>query len=604
MQKNYLDNIIEKTGTRTFFLIIFIYQLFFIFQGIDMADAGFYGSFYQQIFSSPETVQYGFMYWFSGIVGGLFLYIFPDAGMLGLRVLYVITTTATLIITYSLLKKYLKETHLKIGLLFVILFISNKPRELNYNTISYLLYITAAWCLFTGLTEKKLLRLFLSGLTIAFAAFTRLPNVLGMGLGIIILYYGFINGTPIKYRITQTLLFVFGFIFGTAIILLSMKLLGHLDIFINVIKLVFLMGKGDENAAQNTYGIMNLLNQAFAPHLSSLKNTMFIFAVLAMAMLNLNLIKIRFPYLKLLVKFLKYFVIAVFLFFIIKDKTDETVILRLVTGTLLIFSFFIFATSDNTKIKTLLLIGVFLMIVYPFGSSAGLFTVGVYTSWIIMPIVTDFIFNIRSVNNELRFVNTNLNYSFTISISESQFTRIKNYGLLVCIFLCLFFDYYYPYFDRHERTKMHYSVNHKWLKGIYTSEDRAQRINELLKESSKYVQKDDFVLAYDCIPMFNYLTSTKPYMRNPWPYLYEPGMFKRELELAFNSNKTLPVVIYQKIKSIGSGSDWPSAGSANDKEWEQTNKKRNDLINDFLAVNNYKEVWSNDVFRILTPPGK
>ena len=43
-----------------FFLLIFIYHVLVIFQGIDFNDDGFPVAFSPQIFNDPESVQYAF----------------------------------------------------------------------------------------------------------------------------------------------------------------------------------------------------------------------------------------------------------------------------------------------------------------------------------------------------------------------------------------------------------------------------------------------------------------------------------------------------------------------------------------------------------------
>jgi hypothetical protein len=148
---------------------------------------------------------------------------------------------------------------------------------------------------------------------------------------------------------------------------------------------------------------------------------------------------------------------------------------------------------------------------------------------------------------------------------------------------------------------MHYAIENKYLKGIYTSKERANMVNGLLRESAKYIRQDDYVLAYDCIPMFHYITATKPYMRNPSPYLYAADVFKKELDRAQHENGRLPVVVTEKIKTIGSGSNWPDSSSMHDAEWESRNQERNIYLNDFLNKNHYQEIWANEIFRILIP---
>lgn len=146
---------------------------------------------------------------------------------------------------------------------------------------------------------------------------------------------------------------------------------------------------------------------------------------------------------------------------------------------------------------------------------------------------------------------------------------------------------------------MTHSIDNRKLRGIFTSEERAASFNQLLTESAKYVKPDDYVLAYDCMPMYHYVTETKPYVRNSWPYLYNKDLFRDELVKAKERTKVLPVVVMQMIKTIGSGADWPTEPLKYDAEWTERNKGRNDYLQEFLTSNGYKSVWTNGMFTIL-----
>src|SRR5687768_11949217 len=126
----------EKMNTRVFFLLLFLYQLIFIFQGLDFLDEGFTATFYQQFYNDPASVTYNFMFWLSGLVGGTFVYLFPDTGLLGLRFLSVLFTTSTIIIVYNLLKDNLNKTNLKIGLVLVTMCVCQNPKIFHYNFLS------------------------------------------------------------------------------------------------------------------------------------------------------------------------------------------------------------------------------------------------------------------------------------------------------------------------------------------------------------------------------------------------------------------------------------------------------------------------------------
>ena len=81
-QKNSIRSLFENMNTKVFFLLLFLYQLIFIFQGIDFLDEGFTATFYQQFYNDPSSVEYNFMFWLSGLIGGTFACLFPDSGLI------------------------------------------------------------------------------------------------------------------------------------------------------------------------------------------------------------------------------------------------------------------------------------------------------------------------------------------------------------------------------------------------------------------------------------------------------------------------------------------------------------------------------------------
>jgi len=136
LEKGIVESSFNGINTNLFFVCLFLFQLLFIFQGVDVGDSGSYASFYQQIFHDPQSVQYNFMFWASGIIGGLFTKLFPSSGIWGIRFLGVLISTSTIIITYNLLKKYLNIKNLQLSLFILTLFINNNPKEFYYNNFS------------------------------------------------------------------------------------------------------------------------------------------------------------------------------------------------------------------------------------------------------------------------------------------------------------------------------------------------------------------------------------------------------------------------------------------------------------------------------------
>ena len=181
---------------------------------------------------------------------------------------------------------------------------------------------------------------------------------------------------------------------------------------------------------------------------------------------------------------------------------------------------------------------------------------------------------------------------------DRQMTGLRN----ACIYLTLIFilsvTYYYPYFDRANRAGMHFAIHNEHVEGIYTTERRAGVINELLDQSAHYVKADDYVLAYDCLPMYYFLTDTRPYMHNSWVWLYDDGIFRQELYKSLQETHICPVVIMQKRSTIGN--NWPE----NYKEDYKFRPLALAYLQDFMKTYRYKQVWENDFFKIYIPAVK
>ena len=585
-----------------FFLLLFCYQIIVIFQGIDLADTGFYGTFYQQIFNDPHSVTYCFMFWLSGIIGGLFLKIFPFAGLLGLRLLWVVIFTITIIITYRFLKNYISPGYLQISLFLLTLNLNNDPKEFYYNNFSSLLYVITAILLFYGLRNKRRLALFGSGVIISLNMFNRFPNLLGVGLALAIIYYGYIEKETVKTIINNILVFLAGFIFATFIVLLVMNMLGHLQIYLDALKILAGIGKRPVQVKPNQdfYSITKM-TKTIIHH--------WVVAVIMAALLILSVLSFYFfenkfkrliPKIVILFSFLKIIIIAGLALLVIKGVITNLTVLYLITGICLIIGCAMIIFDSDKEINLLLFIGIFILLVHPMGSSEGIETVEIYSLWIAFPIVADRIISVTS-GNIFTFKNYFRPFIISRFITDSQLAEARKIIVALTIFASLFYTYDYPHSDMENRAAMRYSVNNKYMKGIFTTKERAEEINELLTASSKYVKANDRVLAYDCVPIFHYMTETIPYTRNPWPWLYQSNTFKKELEIAEDNNKQLPVIIMQTALTLGNGKNWPVKTITQDYLKLPINIDRNEILEDFIQEHKYREVWSNDYFKILIP---
>jgi hypothetical protein len=602
---------IYKLNTRVFFLLVFILELILIFQGLDLSDEGFLSTFYSRIFSNPQSVSYNFMFWLTGIIGGLWVKLFSPLGLLGIRLAGALVNTITVILTYNLLKKYTNPEYLKIGLILVVISLNNDIKVLNYNTLSALFFILAIQFLFSGLQKNNLLNILVSGFIVGLNVFIRTPNILELALVLGIIYYQYLNDSSIYARkiyslVKQITCFIAGFLIALSLILVAMRQLGHLQIYTDSLKLLFAMGKSKAVPITNPsgYGLSRLIYLFWSNNIQSLKYAIFVTAAILGCLFLTNLPFNKGGFVKLLVKVVVSLLILSLVILIITHWISHFTILFFITGVILLTTALIFTSSSEKNIRVLQFFGVFFLITFPLGSSDGIYTAGRYCLWIALPVSIDYILKIQSLNNLLIVQRDKLEYQKNLFITSTQFRYTKKILISLLFFAGLYQLFFYPFFDRHNRIDMHFALQSSNLKGIYTSKGRADVFNELLNASAQYIRPNDYVLAYDHIALYYYATDKAPYLSNPLPAVYSADMFRTDLYSSVQRNKQLPDLIIQKIGTVGNDSKWPEEIQPGNYSVNELNLERNQILDTFLMKNNYKIAWENKAFKILLPVNK
>jgi hypothetical protein len=586
-----------------FFTGILLYHILMTFQGLDLLDEGFHVTFYQQFFEDPESVQYSFFYWFSGLIGGLVLKIFPGGGLWGLRLAGAITSTITIWIAFQLLKNYLNRQILFISLVVLSLFINTEPKDLYYNNLSALLYFTGGYLLFKGLIKNRSVFLFLSGAVFCINIFTRTPNLLGLGLGVLIFYHAWLYTEARKLIWKKMLFFAAGVITGLGLVVLVMHLLGHLDYFINSIKYLSAMSSttNKKDGLGGGYGMIKLIYIPIKQYSMAIGSVLLILSFIFTGAYLLSILNTYKGPGKKLIQFIPFvFLLAVF-GLIATDKIKINMLLYFLTGLSLFFGFLTIIKSPDRELKILSALGCLIILVHPFGSAPGIITVVIYSMWISFPIAADSIHSLKRIANNMEFETENSKGAVWLILTNRQLRNIQIGALAAILYLCIHHIFTYPYFyDYHKRSEMTWQVENKNMRHIYTSKERAGAINELLRESSKYIKEKDFVLAYDAIPLYHFMTETRPFLNNPSPMFYSTELFASEMEKA-TQKRPLPVIIQQKIKTVHEGSKWPEEIVQYNEEDIERAAGRNLYLESFIEKHGYKEVWSNKVFSISIP---
>jgi hypothetical protein len=241
------------------------------------------------------------------------------------------------------------------------------------------------------------------------------------------------------------------------------------------------------------------------------------------------------------------------------------------------------------KTRLLVSLGLILLFISPLGSDSGLEKM-VWGSWILGPIL---------------FLQLRKGHYASIGSGKTRFKGNKElYKVFTLIFTIAVLTYAWnnTYNDPGSRLLKRYPLNHPKLKGIYTSENRALVVNQLLMELPNYVKQNDTLLTFIELPMIHYLTSTKPYLSTPWPkLLYSPKIFNYQLTTAAVSGR-LPVIVRQR-QNMGAA-NWPYDSMPDYTKYHNPAIKYREygqFLNHFLSEHNYHSVWENRSFEILLP---
>ena len=211
------------------FIGTIIYRLLMSLQGVDNTDVGFCNTFYQAIFKSPDSNEFNYIYYLTGLVGGIWEYYFGKFGLVGFRFLETMTLAASIYMLYSIYKEKMSKNQsvaaIGLSMLFPVIIVT-----FHYDTLSYLFITVSAYMYSKSFVRSNpYIWLFFSGIFIGLNFFARIVNLSFCILALIPL---FINNLPIKQKAQLCISMIGGMIVGATIIIIIMVLCGHISYYL------------------------------------------------------------------------------------------------------------------------------------------------------------------------------------------------------------------------------------------------------------------------------------------------------------------------------------------------------------------------------------
>ncbi|MCC1484090.1 glycosyltransferase family 39 protein [Winogradskyella immobilis] len=578
-----------KSNQKDFYLavvIVVFIQLILGFQGFDVCDDGFALTFYQQIFSNPISVEYNFVYWLSGIVGGLWYQLYPGGGVFWFKILALVFNTGTFIVSFNILKPYIKSSYVLVVALAIALFINDFGFLVFYNNhITAFLSVLSIYFLQRGLIKSNSKFLLFSGFFIGLNVFSRLPNISQFAFLMVIPIVFYFNKKSFRNSIQYMLSFCVGIISAFLSVYLLLVALGQLEIMKDAVVSLYDIG----NTENSSHNVTDLLKVYYTNYIRIIKYGLAFCVLILGYFFTQKRIK-QYQIIKWIAHIITFSIVILWL-----NKGGIYSLYAL--GYIGVFGVLIFE-KKQIEIKSIALMALVLQFLLPFGSGGGIRSIGYMCLWLSIPLFFYFIsrFNTIILKPLLRFKLSAINNSSINKRNAKYFAFIFSLAFIALKFYNTSQQSYFDYGSRLDKT---YAINSEFTKGIYTTQRRADIINELLVNLKDYVDPDDYLFAYDKIPMIHFLTETKPYMYNSWPWIYDINTFDKKLYKAEKEIKTLPVVVVQKFETIVEFSE-PKIDymSSTTEDNYLHNNQITGAMNDFLLRNNYQIVWSNPYFNI------
>jgi hypothetical protein len=588
-KKIFCEKVILNSNLLIFLLII--YPVLLIWQGLDFTDLGYALTNAQQIFNDPSSVQYGISEWLTNILGGVWLHFFGEAfGLIGFRFASVLIVYATIFFAFLILIPCFKKEYILIGLFFAELF-NASTYWIEYNILTALFYVIAAYFLIKGLQEHKDSLILLSGFFLGLNIFNRISNVLGISLLLCIFAQGYWNTLSVKESIKSALFLISGFIIAVLIISGIMVYLGQFELYVNSILDLFFNYGSNPASPYSLTGLLFLF----------IKDHFLAFSLILMSIIGFILILKVYSWLTSRSSFVStIFLLGLFLIGLVITIVipGERYVIMVMYGLfcLILLKNIIWHSPDKKQLPLLSLMVLLLLVITPLGSSNGISN-AIYGMWLAIPIGLIFLLDCSGLDLEIDLNSKNPRLQkFRIELSKIETKKVTCLILISFLSFSLISAYQYTYRDSADRFKMVFTVNHPSLKYVFTTEERAHVVQGLVDELPLYIKKDDYVLAYESIPMVYYLTGSKPYLDNSWPDLYIPDQFCDKLNQSLKEKGMLPVIVRTKFNTRSF--TWPD----NTKPTEDESYRiRRDIMERFIAAHHYTLAWNNEFFEILTP---
>lgn len=522
------------------------------------------------------------------LIGGFWLYLIGAPNLLWARLGGVLIIALNAAIIFSIISDHFERKRAFFAVLISTLILTMRfgMYIIDYYTFPALLINIEFWVLNKVLMERgeNNFHNFLLGFMIVPIVLSRIPLILILIIPTIIFLYSLIKRSDLsKYKARAMTSFIglccavmfFGIIFWIT------GILGNY--FDNIYSIITASASGNAGGIDQTHTMFSLLRSYLIDYRNVAVGTIILCILFYVLSLLKNSLGSIYAWIIILA-----FTIGVIFFMIYNHVYIDFLVyplLKVAIGIIILITLMYFFARYDTKrdiaLETLLFSGIIVMIINPIGSNNGILK-SFNGMWLILPLAI-------LVGYQLR--------TSTRSKTISSIFSLMNCVLLSILILALFFHSTNVYRDDISRFNLNTGFSSPGLLGIYSTPDRVEAVDELITKINEFSGKGDKLLMFNSIPMFFYLTETRPALEDPWPDLAPLAKIKSSIDELEKDRRYPKLFIYSKVNT--GDRNWPNSNaSLGEEDIEKFKYIKNTLIN----RSNYSLKWENDVFAIYQRP--
>ncbi len=249
---------------------------------------------------------------------------------------------------------------------------------------------------------------------------------------------------------------------------------------------------------------------------------------------------------------------------------------------LFILLFLYFHERSDKNLALLLIVSGTVMIVNPLGSNCGILK-SVHAFWLALPLAMLCMYRLGR-QTENKFVQTTSVLIPTI--------------LLLLLIIGIFMQGGNVYRDDPNRLNLTTPFQSPQLFGTHSTPERVRVSDELISIIERETEPGDYVLMVNHMPMFYYLTGTRPALGQPWLFLFsEESIMGLEEERVRTGEIQPKLFIYSKINTRDRY--WPLG----DTPLKETDEAKLDYLKgQYIDTYQYSYLWENDAFAVYRIP--